>query len=91
MSKPQPTPCVFVTVERGCPAINVHKSRAPMQLTFEAFDGYGVLVRGLGRRLVMSGSRKYVPALSVGDTFNAHDGDPTHKVILKVVAIGSAS
>lgn len=88
MSKLNPTPCVFVTVERGCPSLNIHKSRAPLLITLKAREGYGVNVYGLGAVLVMSGSRKYVPTLSVGDTFNAHDGDPTHKVVLKVVAIG---
>jgi hypothetical protein len=87
MPKPTPTPFVFVTVERGCPSLGIHKSRAPLRITLKAREGYGVNVYGLGVVLGMSGSRKYVPALSVGDTFNAHDGDPTHKVTLKVIAI----
>ena len=91
MSKPNPTPFVSVTVERGCPSLGLHKSRTPKQITLKAREGYGVNVYGLGAVVGMSGSRKYIPALSVGDTFNAHDGDPTHKVVLKVVAIGSAS
>ncbi len=72
-----------VKVIKGCPAININKSDTPVSITFEATD-VGVKVKGLDRSVWLSGNRRNVPKLKIGQRFNCHRGDPTKFVTIAI-------
>lgn len=74
---------VAVKVTAGCRALDIAKGDR-IVFTLEAIPRFGVRARNMTRSLWLSGSRRNVPALVVGSTFNLHNGNPLQKVSVVV-------
>lgn len=75
----------------GCRDLSIRKGYRAVGRFSEQGD-FGVLLEtssklGNGRGLYISGTRKYIPTLTKGATFNLHAGDPTRRITIKILSV----